>query len=490
MLAENPIERFLSAKEVLAELQQLQSSKPEDPLPVPAIEPPSSPTPVVPAQEFVRRTLIQTKTKLQDLPQAIRHRARKMSLAGFLTMPSKGFTLGACCSALLFGTILIASQSPQIPVLCKTLDNCARDEEFEEIYAQELEEGKTLILGIEQAQNVAQLKTIRDRLSIAIIRLSTIPKDVRVYRDARKVLREYQNYLNLTQVEIAKEDQAQQQLATIDRLSDTAAQRTTTANTVSQYQDAKTEWEKIQQQLKTIPSNTFVRDEVQAQLQKANAKIKTIQSEIEQLVTQAEQRLEKVTQQAKQQRIAQITAVRASAPKTPLTTPVVRAAQPLVQSKPKVSINPTYNPPKKLNSAIETAARPTLPPLKQSVAVKPENDTPPPVIEPIAIQQTNKQPTTQRIIAYRQSERDIAIAYANDIAYGLVIAGQRGEINYRTRMYRKAQNTIRWLRRGKTLEEAARLSNVPMSVVKQLVEWGQSRPSARITQEFPEIASE
>ncbi|NJQ98589.1 MAG: hypothetical protein HC784_15375 [Hydrococcus sp. CSU_1_8] len=54
----------------------------------------------------------------------------------------------------------------------------------------------------------------------------------------------------------------------------------------------------------------------------------------------------------------------------------------------------------------------------------------------------------------------------------------------------RLQNTIRWLRRGKTLEEAARLSNVPMSVVKQLVEWGQSRPSARITQEFPEIASE
>jgi hypothetical protein len=444
----------------------------------------------VPAQEFVRRTLIQTKTHLQELPQGVRHRSKKMSLAGFLTIPNKGFALGACCSALLFGTVLIASQSPQIPALCKALDNCAKDKEFEKIYAQELEEGKTLILGFEQAQNVTQLQTIRDRLSLAIIRLSNIPGDVRVYPNARKLLREYQNYLNLTQVEIAKEDQAQQQLATIDRLSDTAAQRTATADTVSQYQDAKTEWEKIQQRLKTIPSNSFVRDEVQAQLQEANAKIKTIQSEIEQRVTQAEQRLEKVTQQAKQQRIEQVTSIRVPAPKAPPVTPVVRATQPPSKPKPQVSIRPSYNPPQKLDSDIETAVRPTLPPLKQPVAAKPENNTPPPVIEPVAIQDTTNQPTTRRIISYRQSERDIAIAYANDIAYGLVIAGQRGEINYRTRMYRKAQNTIRWLRRGKTLEEAARLSNVPMSVVKQLVQWGQSRPSARITQDFPEVARE
>ena len=489
MLAENPIERFLSAKEVLAELQKLQSSTSSAPVPAPAIKPPSSPTPPV-APESVRRTLIQTKTQLQEVPQSVKHRSKKMSLAGFLTMPSKGFALGACCSALLFGTILIASQSPHIPALCKTLDNCARDKEFEEIYAQELEEGKTLILGIEEAQNVAQLQTIRDRLSIAIIRLSTIPKDVSVYQDARKLLREYQNYLNSTQVAIAKEDHAQKQLATIDQLSDTAAQRTATANTVLQYQEAKSEWEKIQHRLKTIPSDTFVRDEVQAQLQEANTKIKTIQSEIEQRVTQAKQRLEKVTQQAKQQRIEQITAVRASAPKTPPTTVVVRATQPPTPPKPKVSVRPTYNPPQQINPAPQTTARPTLPPLKQPVAAKPENDAPLPVNEPVATQETTNQPTTRRIIAFRRSERDIAIAYANDIAYGLVIAGQRGEINYRTRMYRKAQNTIRWLRRGKTLEQAARLSNVPMSVVKQLVEWGQSRPSARITQEFPEIASE
>jgi serine/threonine protein kinase len=493
MLAENPIERFLSAKEVLAELQKIQPNMPEIPIPAPAIEPPSSPTlPVVPAQEFVRRTLIQTKTQLQELPQAIKQSSKKMSLAGFLTMPGKGFALGACCSALLLGTILIASQSPQIPALCKTLDNCARDKEFEEIYAQELEEGKTLISGIEEAQNVNQLQTIRDRISIAIIRLSTIPQDVAVYQDARKLLGEYQNYLNLTQTELTKEDSAQKQLATIDRLSDTAAQQTATANSVTQYQEAKNEWEKIQQRLKTIPSNTFVRDEVQAQLQEANTKIKTIQAEIEQRVTQAEKKLEQVTQQAKQQRIEQITEVRASATKALSTPPVVRVTQPQVKPKPKVSTSPTYNPPKKDNPAIETATRPTLPPLKP-IAVKPEKVTPPPapVNEPVAIQETtNNQPTTRRVISYRQSERDIAIAYANDIAYGLVVAGQRGEINYRTRMYRKAQNTIRWLRRGKTLEEAARLSNVPMSVVEQLVQWGQSRPSARITQESPQVASE
>lgn len=69
-----------------------------------------------------------------------------------------------------------------------------------------------------------------------------------------------------------------------------------------------------------------------------------------------------------------------------------------------------------------------------------------------------------------------SIKTANDIASGLIVAQRQGQINYGTWMYRKVQSAIRLLRRGQTPEEAARRSQVPLSVFTQLIEWGKNRP--------------
>ncbi|MBF2021436.1 MAG: hypothetical protein IGR93_15360 [Hydrococcus sp. C42_A2020_068] len=60
----------------------------------------------------------------------------------------------------------------------------------------------------------------------------------------------------------------------------------------------------------------------------------------------------------------------------------------------------------------------------------------------------------------------------------MIIAGQKGEINYGTRMYRRVQSTIRLLRRGKSLEQATALSGIPTSVIERLIVWGQNRRAA------------
>lgn len=65
---------------------------------------------------------------------------------------------------------------------------------------------------------------------------------------------------------------------------------------------------------------------------------------------------------------------------------------------------------------------------------------------------------------------------ANDITFGLIVAAQSGQINYGTRTYRKVQNAIRLLRRGETLSNSASRSQVPLSVLQQLIRWGQNRP--------------
>ncbi len=80
----------------------------------------------------------------------------------------------------------------------------------------------------------------------------------------------------------------------------------------------------------------------------------------------------------------------------------------------------------------------------------------------------------------RKKAQEVSIRLANDIAHGLVIAHQKQQIKYGTRMYRRVQTAIRLLRRGAGLEGASRRSGVPRRVLDQLMKWGQQRPGALI----------
>ncbi|WP_107667257.1 hypothetical protein [Cyanothece sp. BG0011] len=80
----------------------------------------------------------------------------------------------------------------------------------------------------------------------------------------------------------------------------------------------------------------------------------------------------------------------------------------------------------------------------------------------------------------RRLAQEISIQIANDIAYGLVVAHDKKQIGYGTKMYRKVQTAINLLRRGAGLNGASRRSGVPRSVLDQLMKWGQERPGASL----------
>ena len=80
----------------------------------------------------------------------------------------------------------------------------------------------------------------------------------------------------------------------------------------------------------------------------------------------------------------------------------------------------------------------------------------------------------------RRLAQHISIQLANDIAYGLVIAHDKRQIRYGTKMYRKVQTAINLLRRGAGLNGASRRSGVPRPVLDQLMKWGQERPGASL----------
>lgn len=69
-----------------------------------------------------------------------------------------------------------------------------------------------------------------------------------------------------------------------------------------------------------------------------------------------------------------------------------------------------------------------------------------------------------------------AIDDANAAAFGLAVARHKGQINLNTLAWKKAQGAIRQLRLGESRAEAARRAGIDISVLSQLIEWGQNRP--------------
>ncbi|GFE69512.1 hypothetical protein [Chroococcus sp. FPU101] len=75
-------------------------------------------------------------------------------------------------------------------------------------------------------------------------------------------------------------------------------------------------------------------------------------------------------------------------------------------------------------------------------------------------------------------QSDVHLSHANDIVAGLMVADEKGQINYGTKTYKKVQTAIRALRSGKDLNDAARLANLTPSVLNQLIKWGENRPGS------------
>jgi len=95
---------------------------------------------------------------------------------------------------------------------------------------------------------------------------------------------------------------------------------------------------------------------------------------------------------------------------------------------------------------------------------------------------SNIRPVRRTLVAANSSSTqsgkylEQAISDANAAAFGLVVAKREGQINPYTTTWRKAQSAIFLLRHGKTRQEAARRAGIPISMLVQLIGWGQNRP--------------
>lgn len=129
----------------------------------------------------------------------------------------------------------------------------------------------------------------------------------------------------------------------------------------------------------------------------------------------------------------------------------------LVNSPSSVAVQPTSN----LNTSA-VHAKPSTSQLSVGTrAVKPQSTA-------------SNLPTQKPVILTTQPKKFLSsVEAANALVRGLVVARQKRQIGYKSKMWRRVQSAVVLLRRGNTKQQAAQRAEVPLKVIDQLLTWGQ-----------------
>jgi serine/threonine protein kinase len=206
----------------------------------------------------------QRKPPLQTSPIQTTPKQNSIIPKRRISQPNKslGIIMWSSIGVFVLGIVFLGTQSAHIPIICKSLDNCAVDEKFSSQYQQAKDMAVTAQKLSESAKNVEELRASQQQLQDAIAQLKTIPTSAKVYDAAQKELSDYQSQLTKIQSRLDKENQALDSINEAKQQAQDAEEQMGKAQTVSEYEAVK---EKLQQAIATlndIPSDTFISERV------------------------------------------------------------------------------------------------------------------------------------------------------------------------------------------------------------------------------------
>jgi serine/threonine protein kinase len=206
----------------------------------------------------------QQKSPLQTSPIQVKSKQNSIIPKRRISQPnnSLGIIMWSSIGVFVLGIVFLGTQSAHIPIICKSLDNCAVDEKFSSQYQQAKDMAVTAQKLSESAKNVEELRASQQQLQDAIAQLKTIPTSAKIYNTAQKELSDYQSQLTKIQRRLDKENQALDSINEAKQQAQDAEEQMGKAQTVSEYEAVK---EKLQQAIATlndIPSDTFISERV------------------------------------------------------------------------------------------------------------------------------------------------------------------------------------------------------------------------------------
>jgi serine/threonine protein kinase len=227
----------------------------------------------------------QRKPPLQTSPIQTTPKQNSIIPKRRISQPNKslGIIMWSSIGVFVLGIVFLGTQSAHIPIICKSLDNCAVDEKFSSQYQQAKDMAVTAQKLSESAKNVEELRASQQQLQDAIAQLKTIPTSAKIYNTAQKELSDYQSQLTKIQRRLDKENQALDSINEAKQQAQDAEEQMGKAQTVSEYEAVK---EKLQQAIATlndIPSDTFISERVTNLKESYQSKRQEVVAKIEDL---------------------------------------------------------------------------------------------------------------------------------------------------------------------------------------------------------------
>lgn len=202
----------------------------------------------------------QRKPPLQTSPIQTTPKQNSIIPKRRISQPNKslGIIMWSSIGVFVLGIVFLGTQSAHIPIICKSLDNCAVDEKFSSQYQQAKDMAVTAQKLSESAKNVEELRASQQQLQDAIAQLKTIPTSAKIYNTAQNELSDYQSQLTKIQSRLDKENQALDSINQAKQQAQDAEEQMGKARTVSEYEAVKDKWDNVLAILNDIPSDVFI----------------------------------------------------------------------------------------------------------------------------------------------------------------------------------------------------------------------------------------
>jgi serine/threonine protein kinase len=190
--------------------------------------------------------------------------------------PLKNILALGLLALLPLSGVVVGVRSPYLATLCYAFNNCAGDQQSEIRYRRAIEQAVSAKTLSENARNLSDLQSARDRMADSLSQLAAVSGGSKVYAEAQQILLSYRSTLEGLETHLEKENRSAQLLRRAEAEAERAAEQTKTAKTLKTYAAAEREWRRAVQTLKAIQPDTFASSQVSAKLQEYGARWQTV----------------------------------------------------------------------------------------------------------------------------------------------------------------------------------------------------------------------
>ncbi len=200
----------------------------------------------------------------------------------------KYFALGGV-AILGLGTIAVLA-SPNIGPICKTLNNCSAEVTYNTVYEDAQGQAESALTAMNNAKTFQDLQQANTKLKESVGQLSKIPEVVHSYKDAQKVLPNYQKQLKSLEEKITAEKKSQQDLEQAEAIAKPVLTQKKISGSVASLSENKATLQQAIERINKVSDKSLTASQGKVQKQAYLDRQKAIDAEIKkQAAIEAEQ---------------------------------------------------------------------------------------------------------------------------------------------------------------------------------------------------------